>query len=77
MEVKDTAIHTEFYWQANIKKVTEDIGYFRKRNQSMALTLPHSMWKKCINRILCIYFISAVFSDSVLVYYIDAVHHMS
>lgn len=25
MEVKDTAIHTEFYWQVNAEKGTEEI----------------------------------------------------
>lgn len=35
MEVMGTGVHTEFYWQVNTEKVTEEVGYFRKHNQSM------------------------------------------
>lgn len=38
MEVMDTAIHTEFYWHINTEEGDEEVEYFRKCTQNMALT---------------------------------------
>lgn len=39
---------TEFYWHINTEEGDEEVevGYFRKRNQNMALTFPDGMWKR-------------------------------
>lgn len=39
----DTAIHTEFYWHISTEEGDEEVGYLRKCNQNVTLTLPHGM----------------------------------
>lgn len=47
MEVKDTAVHTKFYWQVNTDKGTEEVGYCRKQsNHGINFAMLHVGKKK-------------------------------